>query len=203
MAISKQDAERVARAIRSAEGDTSAEIVCVLASSSSHLTALPVFVAAIAALAIPWALMLLTNLPVQRLLSTQIVVFSVLVILFGWPAVRTRLLPRKVRRSIAHEAAMQQFMRRGLADPKSGPAILIFVSLAERYARIIANQQVASHVPDKEWRLALDQLIEQVRGERIADGFIAAIAKSAGMLKEHFPVGPGLRERFPDRLHLV
>ncbi len=203
MTISKQDAARVATAIRSAEGETSAEIICVLAASSSHLTALPVLLAAVAALVTPWVFMVLTNFPVQRLLSTQVIVFCVLVIVFGLPAVRTRLLPRKARRSIAHEAAMDQFVRRGLAEAKSGPAILIFVSLAERYARIIANEQVASRVPDKEWQMALDQLIEQVRSGRIADGFIAAISKSGVVLKEHFPITQAAPERFADRLHLV
>ncbi len=203
MTISKLDAERVTTAIRAAEGETSAEIVCVLASSSSHLTALPVLLAAIAAFITPWARMLLTTLPVQRLLSSQIIVFCVLVIVLGWPTVRTRLLPRKARRSIAHQAAMNQFIRRGLAEPRSGPAILIFVSLAERYARIIANEQVASRVSDKEWRIALDQLIEHVRSGRIGDGFIAAISKSGVVLKEHFPVSPGAPERFADRLHLI
>jgi putative membrane protein len=203
MTISKQDSARVAAAIRSAERNTSAEIVCILASSSSHLTALPVLLAAIASLAAPWVLMLLTNLPVQRLLSTQIAIFCVLVGLFGWPTVRTRLLPRKARRSIAHQAAMNQFIKRGLAEPKSGPAILIFISLAERYARIIANEQVASRVPDQEWRRAIDELIGHVRSGRIADGFIAAIAKSGGVLKEHFPAAAGSPERFSDRLHLI
>jgi putative membrane protein len=203
MGIPKQDAERVAVAIRTAERDTSGEIVCVLASSSSHLTALPVFLAAIAALITPWLLMLLTILPVQRLLSVQIAVFCVLVIVFGLPRIRAGLLPRKARRAIAHQAAMDQFVRRGLAEPSSGPAILIFVSLAERYARIIANEQVASRISDHEWRLALDQLIEQLRLGRIADGFIAAIGKSGAVLKEHFPAGPKAPERFPDRLHLV
>lgn len=203
MAISKQDAERVATAIRNAEGETSAEIVCVLASSSSHLTALPVLLAAIAALITPWLLMLLTTLPVQRLLSAQIVVFSVLVILLGLPRVRAGLLPRRARRTIAHQAAMDQFVRRGLAEPSGGPAILIFVSLAERYARIIANEQVARRISDDEWRHALDQLIEQIRSGRIADAFIAAIGKSGVVLKEHFPAAPEAPERLADRLHLV
>jgi putative membrane protein len=203
MTISRQDAERVATAIRSAEGETSAEIVCILASSSSHLTALPILLAAISALITPWALMLLTALPVQRLLSAQIIVFCLLVTVFGLPNVRTRLLPRKAKRRIAHQAAMEQFIRRGLAEPKSGPAILIFVSLAERYARIIANEQVATRVPDEEWQFALDALIEHVRSGRIGDGFIAAISRSGLVLKEHFPVIPGAPERFADRLHLV
>jgi putative membrane protein len=203
MTISKQDAERIAAAIRSAEGETSAEIVCVLASSSSHLTAVPVLLAAIAAFITPWALMILTTLPVQRLLSAQIIAFCLLLAAFGLPSVRGRLLPRKAKRSIAHQAAMEQFIRRGLADPKGGPTILIFVSLAERYARIITNDQVGTRVPDAEWRFALDALIERLRSGRVGDGFIAAISRSGLVLKEHFPLAPGAPERFADRLHIV
>jgi putative membrane protein len=203
MAISKQDAERVTAAIRSAEAETSAEIVCVLTSSSSHLTALPVFLAALGALLIPWPLMLLTALPVQRLLSVQIIGFCLLVAVFGLPSVRAHLLPRKAKRAIAHQAAMEQFVKRGLAEPKAPPAILIFVSLSERYARIIANQQVASRVSDAEWRFALDALIDQVRSGHIGDGFIAAISRANLVLKEHLPLAPEAPERFPDRLHLV
>ena len=98
---------------------------------------------------------------------------------------------------------MNQFIRRGLAEPKSGPAILVFVSLAERYARIIANEQVAGRVPDQEWRRAIDELIGHVRSGRIADGFIAAISKSGVVLKEHFPVAAEAPERFSDRLHII
>ncbi len=203
MIISKKDAQRVATAIRSAEGETSAEIVCVLTSSSSHLTALPVLLAALAALITPWLLMVLTALPVQSLLSAQIAVFCLLVILFGLPRVRAGLLPRRARRTIAHQTAMNQFVNRGLAEPSNGPAILIFVSLAERYARIIANDQVASRISDAEWRLALGHLIEKIRSGGIADGFIAAIGTSGAVLKEHFPVGSKASERFADRLHLI
>ena len=53
MSISKEDYERIATAIRSAEARTSGEIVCVLAETSSHTTALPVFIAAVAALVLP------------------------------------------------------------------------------------------------------------------------------------------------------
>ena len=98
---------------------------------------------------------------------------------------------------------MDQFVKRGLAEPKSGPAILIFVSLAERYARIIAKEQVASRISDNEWRLAVDQLIEQLRMGRVADGFIAAIITSGAILKKHFPQTGAAPERFPDRLHLM
>jgi putative membrane protein len=75
MSISKEDYERIALAIRSAEAKTSGEIVCVLAQTSSHTTALPVLIAAIVALAMPWLLMTFTAMTVHRILSLQIIVF--------------------------------------------------------------------------------------------------------------------------------
>jgi len=38
MSLSKDDHDRIARAIRAAEARTSGEIVCVLAQTSSHVT---------------------------------------------------------------------------------------------------------------------------------------------------------------------
>jgi hypothetical protein len=52
-----------------------------------------------------------------------------------------------------------------------------FVSLSERYARIIANQQVANRVSEAEWRLALDAPIDHVRTGRIGEGFIPCFSR--------------------------
>src|SRR6185312_10933564 len=56
MELSAQDRARVSAAIAAAEARTSGEIVCVLAQRSADATALPILVAAIAALALPWLL---------------------------------------------------------------------------------------------------------------------------------------------------
>jgi len=68
MSISSEDHIRIASAIRSAEAKTSGEIVCVLAQTSSHTTALPVLIAAVVALALPWLLMTFTAMTVHRIL---------------------------------------------------------------------------------------------------------------------------------------
>src|SRR5471032_2616116 len=75
MDISTQDRERISHAIRTAEARTSGEIVCVLAKSSSDTLALPILVAAVVALALPWLLIALTEMTVHGILSMQIFVF--------------------------------------------------------------------------------------------------------------------------------
>ena len=64
MTISQDDRERISTAIHAAEAKTSGEIVCVLARTSSDATALPIFIAAVISLALPWLLVVTTAMPV-------------------------------------------------------------------------------------------------------------------------------------------
>lgn len=203
MSMTAQDRTRISAAIRAAEARTSGEIVCVLAQNSSGATVLPVFIAAAAALALPWLLVAVTNLAVQRILSLQIVVFVVLCVVLCLPPVRVALMPRAARRAVAHRVAVEQFNIRGIARTKDRSGILIFVSLAERYARIIADDGIAARVPQTQWQGAVDALIAHMRDGRIADGFVAAIDICAGELATHFPRAEAAQDELPNRIYLI
>ena len=203
MSISAQDRERISSAIRAAEAMTSVEIICVLAKTSSNGTVLPVFIAAVAALTLPWLLVAFTAMTVYRILSLQIAVFFALTVLLCLPHVRVALMPRKVRRAVAHRVAMEQFTTRGIARKKDLSGILIFVSLAERYARIIADDGVAARVPQSKWQAAVDALVAHMRDGRIAEGFITAINVCGDELAKHFPRTEASREKLPDQIYLI
>ncbi len=203
MNISEQDRERISTAIRAAEAKTSGEIVCVLARTSSDATALPILLAAVVALAVPWLLVAFTQFSVHRIMLLQIVVFFTLAVLLCLPRVRVAVLPRRARRAAAHRAAMEQFSIRGIARKKDHSGILIFVSLAERYARIIADQGIAAHVPQSEWQAAVDSLVTHMSSGRIADGFINAINVCERVLMTHFPRTEVSRDELPDRIYLI
>ena len=203
MSISVQDRERISNAVRAAEERSSGEIVCVLAKTSSDATALPVLIAAVVALALPWLLVALTAMTVQRILSLQFALFLVLLGLLCLPRVRVSLMPRKARRGIAYRAAMEQFTTRGISRKKDRCGILIFVSLAERYARIIADDGIAARVSQSEWQAAIDALVAHVREDRIADGFVAAIELCGSKLAKHFPRTDAKLGELPDRIYLI
>jgi putative membrane protein len=203
MSMPAQDRERISTAIHAAEAKTSGEIVCVLAQTSCDATALPILIAAVVALALPWLLVAFTALPVNRILSLQVLVFVVLASLLCLPRLRVALVPRSVRRAVAHRAAMEQFVMRGIARKKDRTGILIFVSLAEHYARIIADQGIAAQVPQSEWQSAIDALVAHMSGGRIADGFIAAIDACGNVLEAHFPRSETSRDELPDRIYLI
>ena len=203
MDMSQQDRDRISAAIRAVEAKTSGEIVCVLAQTSSDAKALPIFVAAVVALALPWLLDAWTEMTVRRMLSLQILAFVVLTLVLCLPAIRVALLPRRARRAAAHRAALEQFVIRGIARKKDRSGVLIFVSLAEHYARIIADEGIASRVPQSEWQVAIDALLEHMADGRIAEGFVGAIERCGATLAAHFPRTGATRDELPDRIYLV
>jgi putative membrane protein len=203
MSLSAQERERIAGAIRASEAKTSGEIVCVLAQVSSDATALPVLIAAVIALALPWLLVAFTALTVDRILLLQLAVFFALFALLRLPRIRVALMPRQTRRAIAHRVAMEQFAMRGLARKKDRSGILIFVSLAERYARIIADDGIAACVPQAEWQAAVDALVAHMRDGHIADGFVTAIELCGKKLAVHFPRSATGGDELPDRIYVI
>jgi putative membrane protein len=203
MSISAQDRRRVSTAIHDAEAKTSGEIVCVLAQASSDATALPILIAALVALALPWAMVAFTAMPVHGILLLQVAVFFVLAVLLCLPPVRVALVPRAARRAKAHRAAMEQFMIRGVSRTKDRTGILIFVSLAERYARIVADEGIAARVPQSEWQGAVDALVAHMRRGHIGEGFIAAIERCGKVLEQHFPPSQIARDELPDRIYVI
>ena len=203
MALSHLDRTRISAAIRTADARTSGEIVCVLAETSTGVTALPVSIAALAALALPWLLVATTALAVQRILELQVAAFVLLAIVLSLPRVRVALLPRAARRAMAHRMAMDQFRSRGIARQTDRAGVLIFVSLAERYARIVADDGIATRVRQPQWQAAVDALTTHMKEDRVADGFVAAVGACAEVLATHFPArGPG-RAELPDRIYTV
>jgi putative membrane protein len=203
MSISSEDQKRISAAIHAAEANTAGEIVCVLARTSTHATALPIFLAAVVTLVMPWLLMSFTAMTVSMMLTLQIVVFIGLVILFTITPLRLALIPRKARRAIAHRLAMEQFIARGIGQKNNCSGILIFVSLAERYARIIVDDTIASRVPQTKWQGAVDALIRHMRDGRIADGFVTAIELCSNELAAQFPRTAASSNALPDKIYLI
>jgi putative membrane protein len=201
--LSQEDQRRVSAAIRAAEANTAGEIVCVLARASSDYMTYATAWSALIALIAPWVLIALTNLSVREIFLAQIVLFVVLFLILSESFVGRALVPHRARRAEAHRAAMEQFMVRGMARKANRAGVLIFVSLAEHYARIVADDGIASKVDQSVWQDAIDALLARVSEDDIAEGFVIAVEKCGRVLAEHFPPGPDDEDQLPDRIYLI
>jgi hypothetical protein len=101
-----------------------------------------------------------------------------------------------------YRAALEQFLLRGITRTKNRTGVLIFVSLAEHYARIVADEGIARKVHHSEWQAAIDSLTARMHDDQIAAGFIAAIERCGDVLATHAPPD-GSSNELPDRLYVM
>lgn len=197
---------RIAAAIRTAEAETAGEIYCVVARSSDSYFFPAAFILS--------AAMLLASLPVALGLeywwvSIRLPIFvaaqilapaSALLLLWGVPTLRIRLVPRALQYRRAHDNALKQFLARNVHLTTERTGVLIFVSLAEHYAEIVADSGINQHMPQHEWDAILRDLLAHARDGKLSDGFVAAIGAVGEHLATHFPVSTGDVNELDDHL---
>jgi putative membrane protein len=216
------DTERqaVADAVHAAESGTSGEIVTIVAdrSDSYHdaglqYAVLAMFVALAAFAAWPdFYLRLLGALSggwvhepsLMRVLTILWVVLAIvfLAVRYGlnYMPLRLWLTPKATRRRRVRRRALELFKVGTQARTTGRTGILIYLSLGEHMAEIIADRAIHSVVPDSDWGDAMAALIKDVREGRIADGMIAAVGQVGVILSAHLPRADDDVNELPDRL---
>ena len=198
--FSPEEEERISAAITAAERKTSGEIVAVVTDHSDSYLYVPFMWAALAALLVPWPLIHFTWITVQWIFLIQLAVFCVLLALI-WPRhVRTALVPRAIRARHAHRRATEQFIAQNLHTTEGRTGVLIFVSVAERHAEILADKGIDDRVSDGTWQDIVDELTAEISEGRAANGFIRAVERAGKHLSQHFPPGTANPNELPDHL---
>lgn len=205
-ALTHADHERIAQAIRTAEQTTSGEIYCVVARSSDGYFFQAAFTAALALFAVSIAfgyvleaLWLSVRLP-HFLIVQAVAAISLFVLLWLVPSLRIHFVPRRQRYKAAHANAVKQFLARNVHRTAARTGVLIFVSIAERYAEVVADSGIDAKVGQHVWDGVVRDLTAHAGDDRLADGFVNAIGAVGSVLAEHFPVGPGDVNELDDHL---
>lgn len=214
--LTPADLEAVEAAVREAETRTTGEVYCVVAEDSSDYGETPLAWGAGVALLAP-ALLLLggvhVTIPdffsswsssevglaiegaVKRALMGTIVLqgllFVVAAAIVAIPAVRRTLTPRGLKRARVRRRAEEQFLAKNLHLTRERTGVLIFVSLGERMAELIADEGIASQVDPRVWDKAMTALTAGLKRGAPAEGFEAAIGLCAEVLAERFPPRAG------------
>jgi putative membrane protein len=200
--ISDSDRTRISAAIRQAEARTSGEIFCVIARHSSDYRLVPLAWAAALALMVPLPFIYLTTWPATVIYLLQLIAFVAAAIGLSRQQIRYRIVPRRTRHDRAHAEALRQFWAQGLHLTHKRTGVLIFASVAERYAEIVADAGINEKVMPDVWDNAMAALTSAIKAGRPGDGFVAAIEQCGAVLAEHFPLPPGSVDphELPDKL---
>jgi putative membrane protein len=199
--ISEDDKERIAGAITAAERNTSGEIVAVIAPDSGSYMHAPFLWAALAALAVPWPFIHWTWWQIQHIYLLQIGVFAALCVVLMYEPLRLALVPRSIKQGRAHRRAIEQFLVQNLHTTEGRTGVLIFVSVAERYAEIVADAAIHGKVAEEAWGAIVKDLTDHIGRGAAGEGFVRAVEAVGSHLAQHFPPGP----RNPQELanHLI
>ncbi len=202
-ALSATERAQVRDAVAAAEAGTTGEIFVAVAAMSDDYRFIPLLWATLVALIVPLPLVLFTALGATTIFAAQLAVFIVLALVLSLPAVRPQVVPGRVKHGRAHGLAVQQFLAHGLQTTEARTGALIFVSLAERHAEIVADAGIAAHVGQAEWDAVIAALTGEIRSGRLAEGLAAAVASVGVVLARHFPASPGDRNELPNEIVLL
>jgi putative membrane protein len=199
--LSADEHRRVAQAIGAAETTTSGEIFVVVARQSGDYRLQPFLWAALAALIGGFvAAAISPRIAAGSLALGQAAVFALLTALASIPTWRVRLVPRAARDARCAAHARSQFLAHNLHATESRTGVLIFVSLAERYAEIVADTQIDARVPENFWQATVDALTAEIGAGRLAEGLVAAATASGEQLAAHFPRRADDRNELADKV---
>ena len=218
--MSEADHAEVSAAIAAAEAGTDGEIVTIVTDCSDPYRDVTLHYAVLMMLAVPvklallpqswidwWSGLVLGWNPEWNRGGLMFALFAMLALaflfgrlLFSWTPLLMALTPRGTkarrvrRRAIAHFRASCEGKTRG----KTG--ILIYLSLMEHRAEIVADQAINDKVDGAVWGEAMAGLVDEVHAGRIGHGMAVAVEKVGAVLAEHLPRSSDDTNELPDRL---
>lgn len=219
-AMTPEGHDAVSAAVTEAERASDGEIVTIVSASSDayhdvglHYAVLAMLTAPIVAALFPGWIEALANLlhggwtaegeARWTLLATviaQTIAFLVVRYALAWPPLRMALTPGATKARRVRRRAIQLFRASAEQRTAARVGVLLYVSIAERKAEIVADEAIASRVAPDVWGDAMAALIERLRVGDAGGGMAAAVTRIGAVLAEHFPKTEADVNELPDRL---
>ena len=219
LTLSDEDHASVSAAIAEAEAKSDGEIIAIAADQSDsyhdvglHYAVLVLFLVLAFFAAWPhqlelwWTrLMGWTAEPSLRELLTLLLGFALLkflIVLFlmKWMPLRLALTPGSTKTRRVRRRAVMLFKAGGERRTVGRTGILIYLSMGERRAEIVADEAITKVTTPETWGEAMAALITEVKAGRPGEGIVAAVALIGEVLAEHFPKSSTDTNEIPDKL---
>ncbi|MFO1256023.1 MAG: hypothetical protein U1E37_10185 [Sphingomonadaceae bacterium] len=218
--LSEADRAAVGAAVARAEADSAGEIVTIMAERSDdyHDVALwwSAFIGFLALAVVGWFWPFYRGI-IERVtgawqsewqagtvlgLALLIVTlkFAGMYVLQLWQPLRLALVPGALKHRRVRARADLCFKIGAERRTHGRTGVLIYLSLAEHRAEIVADEAIASQVAPEVWGEAMATLISAIRSGHAAQGLIGAVEQVGAVLAAHFPRAEDDINELPDRL---
>ncbi len=218
--MSADDHRLVTAAVAAAEAHTSGEIVTIVTDLSDPYRDTPLIWASIAALLALTAVAICPEFYqglYERLLGGWTydyspgqwlgvaAAFATLkwlgtLLILQWLPLRLALTPGPVKAARVRARALSLFRVGAEARTAGKTGVLLYLSLRERRADIVADAAITEKVTPEVWGEAMAALLDHVCEGRAGVGMAEAVTQMGRVLGEHFPKGSENPNELPDRL---
>jgi putative membrane protein len=222
-----EDMARVEAAIEAAEAHTSGEIYCIHARTPHRYVEWLLALAASLAFLLPLGATLLgfgpeawlalvhsggwrdamapmpDRLVVEIYAGVQLALFLLLLLALWWSPLAQRRAPLWLRQRHVHELATHQFLAHGVHLTAERTGVLLFVSVDDHVAEVVADEGIHAKVDERVWVETVAALLAGLRRGDPAGGYVEAIARAGAVLAEHFPPRPANPDELPNRLIVI
>lgn len=212
--LSPEAHEAVRKAIEICEEKTAGEIYCVVAQEASDYTETPIVWAAFGAFLVPLAFLVISiwqqgwtiaqigagqdTTSLSSLVVMQALTFSVVWLLASIPVIKNFLTPAPLKRERVRRRALEQFHAHNLHQTEARTGVLIFVSLNERMAELLADEGINRLVDPGAWGRPMNELVKAMRRDALTEGLIAAVTDAGSILADQVPARSVEVNELPD-----
>ena len=218
--LTAEDHKRVSDAVALAESETSGEIVTVVADRSDGYSDIALAWAVLAAFLALGVFAAFPEFFLGKLewlsggwnhewtdreilaiaAALALVKFLAVLLIQLWQPLKFWLIPPPIKTARALGRAIDLFKVGAERRTHGRTGILIYLSMREHRAEIVADEAIASKVSPETWGEAMAAMLVHIKQGRCADGMIAAVDKVGAVLADHFPRAENDTNELPDRL---
>ena len=191
--------------VKQIEADTSGEVVVVITESSSTVSHVPLVMFFFLLLT-----MVLVDLPhITQSFDSEywwpLWAFPLLALLLtralsSLPFVQRALTPKSDRIEQVETRAELEFYRNNLKHTDQGTGVLLFVSLLERQAVILGDQQISSKINQEQWQEILNDFLKEAKKGNHYQGIKQSLWDIGKVLTKDFPAPHKNPNELPDHV---
>ena len=113
----------------------------------------------------------------------------------AWHPLKFLLIPAPVKQSRVNAAAVRLFKVGADRRTHGRTGVLLYLSMREHRAEIVADEAIAGKVDAEVWGKAMADMLAEIRQGRIAEGLAAGVRGRRRSARRALPARRGRRER--------
>jgi putative membrane protein len=190
--FTQSEKDRIAEAVKTAELETSGEIVPYVVGQSdqypeaSHRAGgLLAFIVLIVSVFINLFSNLWLPYGIAEMAAAVFLAYVIGMLIGRLPLIKRMMVSAVAKQSRVDERAAIAFLTEEVFLTRDRTGILIFLSLLERRVRILGDGGINAVMKQDEWDSVVDIIVQGIRNNSPASGMIEAIGRCGQLLKEH------------------